>query len=129
MAGKQQQPLPEEANELVQTVQVHTESEDVTIVDMDEYKAACDSPVPKFEQHTEAMLEEIDQIEDVMEDIPEEPVSDIDSVDKRNPLAVVEYIDDIYAYYKKVEVIIYLSAIPDSSSCSELDETVTCAHS
>ena len=40
-----------------------------------------------------------------MEDISEEPVVDIDSGDKRNPLAVVEYIDDIYAYYKKVEVV------------------------
>ena len=40
-----------------------------------------------------------------MEDISEEPVLDIDSGDKRNPLAVVEYIDDIYAYYEKVEVV------------------------
>lgn len=39
-----------------------------------------------------------------MEDIAEEPVIDIDSCDKKNPLAVPEYIDDIYAYYKKVEV-------------------------
>lgn len=47
-----------------------------------------------------------------MEDIPEKPVSDIDSADKKNPLAVVEYIDDLYAYYKRVEV---MSAIPGSS--------------
>lgn len=39
-----------------------------------------------------------------MEDIAEEPVIDIDSCDKKNPLAVPEYIDDICAYYKKVEV-------------------------
>lgn len=40
-----------------------------------------------------------------MEDVVEEdPVHDIDSNDKRNPLAVVEYIEDIYAYYRKIEV-------------------------
>lgn len=41
-----------------------------------------------------------------MEDIDdvEEPVVDIDSGDKKNPLAAVEYIDDIYTYYKKTEV-------------------------
>lgn len=39
-----------------------------------------------------------------MEDTSEEPVVDIDGNDKKNPLAVVEYIDDIYSYYKKVEV-------------------------
>lgn len=39
-----------------------------------------------------------------MQDISEKPVSDIDSADKKNPLAVVEYIDDLYAYYKRVEV-------------------------
>lgn len=40
-----------------------------------------------------------------MEDIAEEPIFiDIDSRDKKNPLAVVEYVDDLHAYYKKVEV-------------------------
>ena len=39
-----------------------------------------------------------------MEDIAVEQVVDIDSVDKNNPLAVVEYIDDLYAYYKRTEV-------------------------
>lgn len=31
-------------------------------------------------------------------------VVDIDSGDKNNPQAVTEYVNDIYAYYKKVEV-------------------------
>lgn len=38
-----------------------------------------------------------------MEDA-EEPVMDIDSLDRNDPLAVVEYIDDIYCFYKKTEV-------------------------
>ena len=40
-----------------------------------------------------------------MEDVVEEPVADIDMGDKNDPLAVVEYIDDIYNFYRKAEVI------------------------
>ncbi|KAK7822914.1 cyclin-b2-3, partial [Quercus suber] len=43
-----------------------------------------------------------------MEDMDDEPVFDIDSCDKKNSLAVVEYIDDLYTNYKKTE----------SSSCA-----------
>jgi len=39
-----------------------------------------------------------------MEDAEDWSIVDIDSPDKKNSLAVVEYIDDIYAYYKKAEV-------------------------
>lgn len=41
-----------------------------------------------------------------MEDIEEddEPIVDIDIGDKANPLAVVDYVDDIYAFYRKMEV-------------------------
>ena len=40
-----------------------------------------------------------------MEDVVEEPVIDIDNCDSKDPLAVVEYIDDLYKFYKKAEVI------------------------
>lgn len=39
-----------------------------------------------------------------MEEADEELIVDIDSGDKKNPLSVVEYIDDLYAHYKHVEV-------------------------
>ncbi|KAK9271045.1 hypothetical protein L1049_026634 [Liquidambar formosana] len=35
----------------------------------------------------------------------EEPMVDVDSCGEKNSLAVVEYADDTYAYYKKAEVI------------------------
>ena len=38
-----------------------------------------------------------------MEDV-DEPVMDIDTFDAKDPLAVVEYIDDIYDFYRKTEV-------------------------
>lgn len=39
-----------------------------------------------------------------MEDIVEEPIVDIDGCDLKNPLAVVEYVEDLYAYYRRMEV-------------------------
>jgi cyclin B len=38
-----------------------------------------------------------------MEDIMEEPIN-IDTSDADNPLAVTEYIEDLYSFYRKVEV-------------------------
>lgn len=40
-----------------------------------------------------------------MEDVgEEEQVLDIDGVDKNNTLAVVDYVNDLYAHYRRVEV-------------------------
>ncbi|PHU22411.1 Cyclin-B2-3, partial [Capsicum chinense] len=69
------------------------------------YKATGYSDVPMFVQHTKAIMEEIDRMDEEieMEDAEDWSVVDIDSSDKKNELTVVEYIDDIYAYYKKAE--------------------------
>ncbi|XP_073220786.1 G2/mitotic-specific cyclin-1-like isoform X1 [Cicer arietinum] len=71
----------------------------------EEHKPVEDQPVPMALEHTEPMQHsESDQMEEVeMEDIMEETVLDIDTSDANNPLAVVEYIEDLYAYYRKVE--------------------------
>ncbi|KAM7517362.1 hypothetical protein LguiA_006945 [Lonicera macranthoides] len=106
LANKQKPPLVEETKKPVQSVSITSELEDCTIIDVEEHnKATDDYPVPMFVQHTEAMMDEIDRMDQEveMEDLDEEPVADIDSGDKKNPLAVVEYIDDIHAYYKKIE--------------------------
>ncbi|KAL6582004.1 hypothetical protein OROMI_006018 [Orobanche minor] len=43
-------------------------------------------------------------VEVEMQDIDgDEAVADIDSADNKNPLAIAEYIDDIYEYYKRTE--------------------------
>lgn len=80
------------------------EPDDCTIIDVEDSEASSD-PVPMFVQHTEAMLEEIDRMDEEieMEDADEDHVLDIDGCDKNNALAVSEYVDEIYAYYKKVE--------------------------
>ncbi|XP_023536336.1 cyclin-B2-4-like isoform X2 [Cucurbita pepo subsp. pepo] len=64
-----------------------------------------DSAVPMFVQPTEAMLDEIDIMEKLeIKDIDEEQVIDINSLDKKDPLCVVEYINDLYTYYRAAEV-------------------------
>lgn len=61
-------------------------------------------PVPmSLEQTEEATSDEKDHMEVEMEDIFEEPVLDIDSCDAKNPLAVTDYVEDLYAYYRKME--------------------------
>ncbi|XP_060173543.1 cyclin-B2-3-like isoform X3 [Lycium barbarum] len=105
MASKQQQPTVEVSKPPVQRAPNRNESEGRIIIDVEDYKAKSDYAVPMFVQHTEAMMEEIDRMDDEieMEDLEETLVADIDSADKKNTLAVVEYIDDIHAYYKKAE--------------------------
>lgn len=46
-------------------------------------------------------LQEEVEMEDIFED---DPILDIDGCDSKNPLAVTEYVDDIYSYYRKMEV-------------------------
>ncbi|XWS26008.1 hypothetical protein CRYUN_Cryun27aG0116900 [Craigia yunnanensis] len=118
MANKQQI-KPEEIKKSFQSFPVSNESEDCTIIDAVDPKASSDFDVPMFVQHTEAMLEEIDRMEEVeMEDVDEEPFVDIDNCDKKNPLAVVEYIDDIYKFYRKAE---YTGCVPPSYMAQQYD--------
>ncbi|KAJ0257473.1 Cyclin-B2-3 [Hirschfeldia incana] len=77
---------------------------------------------PMFVQHTEAMVEETDQMEEVTEmedpDKEEELVVDTDACDEKNTLAVVEYIDDIYHFHKKSEE---LSCVPPNYMDNQQD--------
>ncbi|XP_060199941.1 G2/mitotic-specific cyclin-2-like [Lycium barbarum] len=108
IASKQQQPAVEVTKPPpVPVAPNRNESEDCIIIDAEDYKATGYSAVPMFVQHTEAMMEEIDRMDEEieMEDAEDWSIVDIDSSDKKNSLAVVEYIDDIYAYYKKAEIV------------------------
>ncbi|MFS8020310.1 putative cyclin domain-containing protein [Helianthus anomalus] len=87
---------PEGKKPKSETIPDGIDTEEFTTIDLDN-----DFSAPMFVQHTEAMLEEIDKMD---EDIYEEPVLDIDEADKGDPLAVFEYIDDIYSHYRKQEI-------------------------
>uniref|UniRef100_A0A0E0E6K7 Cyclin N-terminal domain-containing protein n=1 Tax=Oryza meridionalis TaxID=40149 RepID=A0A0E0E6K7_9ORYZ len=60
-----------------------------------------DLPLPMMSEMDEVMGSELKEIE--MEDI-EEAAPDIDSCDANNSLAVVEYVDEIYSFYRRSEV-------------------------
>ncbi|CAM8974630.1 unnamed protein product [Rhodiola kirilowii] len=92
-------PLPRECAQPVELPKAGSKllnSDNIIYIESDDDND--DSPVP--------MLEEIDKMDDEVEmlDVAEDRVINIDSPDKKNPLAVVEYIDDMYKYYKKVEI-------------------------
>ncbi|KAL7104099.1 hypothetical protein ACP275_08G223300 [Erythranthe tilingii] len=73
--------------------------EDIPLTD-----AEKDHPVPMSLEHSDFEISDKNQMEEVeMEDIFEESVVDIDGCDAKDPLAVVEYVDDLFAYYKKME--------------------------
>lgn len=78
--------------------------EDCPIIDVEQQEAApIDHPVPMSLEQNENVQNEKDQMEVEMEDIFEEMIMDIDSCDAKNPLAVVDYVDDLFSYYKKME--------------------------
>ncbi|KAE8680369.1 Cyclin-B2-4 [Hibiscus syriacus] len=104
--------------ESVLPVPVPNEPDDCTVIDSDDPKASKELDVQMFVQQAEAMSEEIDRMEVEMEDIDEEPFLDIDNCDKNNPLAVVEYIDDLYKFYRKAECI---SLVPPNYMSQQCD--------
>lgn len=90
-----------ETNKAEVSVQNSSEVEDVKIIDV-ECKAITDLPVPmSLEQPQANQTTEMEEVE--MEDIFEDPILDIDGRDEKNPLAVTDYIDDLYLYYRKME--------------------------
>ncbi|XWS33944.1 hypothetical protein CRYUN_Cryun22dG0126300 [Craigia yunnanensis] len=104
-SSNSQRHCPEETKKLKLSVPSSNEFGDCIFIDVDENKASIDHPVPMFLEETETWLSEADEMEEVeMEDIAEEPIVDIDGCDAKNPLAVVEYVEDLCAYYRKMEV-------------------------
>ncbi|KAL3630171.1 hypothetical protein CASFOL_023155 [Castilleja foliolosa] len=72
--------------------------EDIPLID-----GEVNDGAPK-DHHEVEMTEENHMEEEVeMEDIFEETVFDIDSGDAKDPLAVVDYVEDLYTFYKKME--------------------------
>ncbi|XP_061373086.1 G2/mitotic-specific cyclin-2-like [Gastrolobium bilobum] len=86
----------------------------------DAHKLPEDQPVPMSLEQTEPpMHSDSDEMEEVeMEDIVEEPLMDIDSCDANNPLAIVEYIEDLHTNYRKFEGI---SCVSQNYMAQQLD--------
>lgn len=102
-----QQHCIEEAKKPRTAVQERNEFGDCIFVDVEDCQPSSENqPVPMFLEIPESRLdddmEEV-EMEDIVEEEEEEPIMDIDGRDKKNPLAVVDYIEDIYANYRRTE--------------------------
>ncbi|XP_030536004.1 G2/mitotic-specific cyclin-2-like [Rhodamnia argentea] len=109
-ASTQQHCPEEEAKKPRTAAQERNEFGDCIFVDVEECQASLENqPVPMFLEIPESRLDdhmaevEMEDIVEEEEDEEEEPIMDIDGRDKKNPLAVVDYIEDIYAHYRRME--------------------------
>ncbi|KAB2036461.1 hypothetical protein ES319_D03G002600v1 [Gossypium barbadense] len=98
ISSTSQRHCPEETKKLKPSVPSSNEFGDCIFIDVEENKTSLDQPVPMFLEETEVVSEV--EMEDI---IIEEPIVDIDGCDTKNPLAVVEYVEDLHAYYKNME--------------------------
>uniref|UniRef100_A0A1D1Y0V4 Cyclin-B2-2 n=1 Tax=Anthurium amnicola TaxID=1678845 RepID=A0A1D1Y0V4_9ARAE len=86
----------ERSNKIIPSVPNTNGMDTFTAIDLDDFS------LPMVEEMEEVMANcELKEVE--MEDISAEPIPDIDSHDASNPLAVVEYVDDIYRFYRQAE--------------------------
>ncbi|CAA2972573.1 G2/mitotic-specific cyclin-2-like isoform X2 [Olea europaea var. sylvestris] len=89
---------PEDTKKPKTSVEEFTIWEDIPLSDVE------DQSVSMSLEQTETEITKEDQMEEVeMKDIFEETIMDIDSCDAKNPFAVVDYVEDLYAYYRKME--------------------------
>ncbi|CAL9155164.1 unnamed protein product [Musa hybrid cultivar] len=72
-----------------------------TTIDVD-YNSSNDIALPMVEEMEE--MDNSDLKEVAMEDLVIETLPSIDICDSNNPLAVVEYVEDIYSFYRQTEV-------------------------
>ncbi|KAL9678189.1 hypothetical protein QQ045_016028 [Rhodiola kirilowii] len=76
-------------------------------VEQDAKVCSSDVPVPmSLEKQENVEVQETDNMDEiVMEDADDEdlPVMDIDGPDAKDPLALVDYVEEIYLYYRKME--------------------------
>ncbi|KAB2094898.1 hypothetical protein ES319_A02G191200v1 [Gossypium barbadense] len=98
ISSTSQRHCPEETKKLKPSVPSSNEFGDCIFIDVEENKTSLDQPVPMFLEETEVASEV--EMEDI---IIEEPIVDIDGCDTKNPFAVVEYVEDLHAYYKNME--------------------------
>ncbi|GAB4847617.1 hypothetical protein Ancab_026678 [Ancistrocladus abbreviatus] len=102
---KQQETCPQDNKKLDPVIQNSSNDEDCKLIDgEEEHKAALDLPATISLQQADAAPNHSNQTEEVeIEDIFEEPILDIDGCDAKNPLAVVDYLEDLYSHYRKME--------------------------
>uniref|UniRef100_A0A1J3K6C5 Cyclin-B2-1 n=1 Tax=Noccaea caerulescens TaxID=107243 RepID=A0A1J3K6C5_NOCCA len=119
--SQDEEPLcAEERKKLKQSVPSANDLVDCILVE-DEEEVTLDHPMPmSLEKPYTSITEEADLMEEVeMEDVSvEEPILDIDVSDAKNTLAAVEYVKDLYSFYRKMEM---FSCIPVDYMMQQID--------
>ncbi|VVA99412.1 unnamed protein product [Arabis nemorensis] len=110
----------EEPKKLKPSVPSVNEFGDCIFVDEEEEEATLDHPMPMSLEKPYISITETDLMEEVeMEDvIVEEPILDIDVSDSKNSLAAVEYVQDLYEFYRKMES---FSCVPVDYMAQQMD--------
>ncbi|ESQ50732.1 hypothetical protein EUTSA_v10023024mg, partial [Eutrema salsugineum] len=86
----------------------------------DEEEVTLDHPMPMSLEKPYTSISDSDPMEEVeMEDVTvEESILDIDVSDAKNSLAAVEYVQDLYAFYRKME---RFSCVPVDYMMQQID--------
>ncbi|CAH8361755.1 unnamed protein product [Eruca vesicaria subsp. sativa] len=103
----------EEVKKLKPSVPSGNDFGNCIFVDEEEEEATLDHPMP---MSLEKPYTEADPMEEDV--IVEEPILDIDVSDAKNPLAAVEYVQDLYSFYRKME---RFSCVPADYMTQQID--------
>ncbi|KAJ0966747.1 hypothetical protein J5N97_023664 [Dioscorea zingiberensis] len=103
--------LPPIGNErqkrLVPSVQSTNELDTSIAIDVDDFRSANDIPLPMVDEMEEMGNCDLKEVE--MEDLDAEEddghLPDIDANDMKNPMAVADYVEEIYGFYKSSEAL------------------------
>uniref|UniRef100_A0A7N0VB72 B-like cyclin n=1 Tax=Kalanchoe fedtschenkoi TaxID=63787 RepID=A0A7N0VB72_KALFE len=104
--GQQQQQGPLVCNKSIAGVSNSVGSEPISVYidDFEQGKTICPSDASEPMSLEKHEVDEMEEIEIEMEDADEEKlVMDIDGPDARDPLAVADYVEHLYSYYRKME--------------------------
>ncbi|CAH2051423.1 unnamed protein product [Thlaspi arvense] len=112
----------EESKKLKQAVPSANDTVDCILADDSEVEeeVTLDHPMPMSLEKPYTSIKEADPMEEVeMEDVVvEEPILDIDVSDAKNSLAAVEYVQDLYDFYRKMES---FSCVPVDYMMQQID--------
>ncbi|KAH0451828.1 hypothetical protein IEQ34_019127 [Dendrobium chrysotoxum] len=100
-ASSRLKPIGSERQKRSQPVQSASSVGGCDSIDVDDFVSANDIPLPMVEEIEEMVDCELKEVE--MEDLEAKLLMEIDSCDSNNPLAVVNYVNDIYSFYRETE--------------------------
>ncbi|CAN8229275.1 unnamed protein product [Cochlearia groenlandica] len=116
----------EETKKLKPSIPSGNEFGDCIFIDEEEEKeekeeATLDQPMPmSLEEEPYIELDPMEEEIEMEDIIEEEPILDIDENDANNSLAVVEYVEDLYEFYRKTEK---FSCVPLDYMAQQFDIT------